>query len=257
MALRNGARSQQLGESPALAETGGNSARLVESHLRYAYAIASEVSRKLPPNLERHDIQGWAELGLVEAASSFDPKRGIQFKTFAYYRIKGAIYDGLRKMGWYPKGQYQKMRFEIAANEYMKDSTSSEAPAALSAEAQWQDLKEVTANLLTSYMLSLDAIAQEPVDSKQVSAEETVTRNEQCDHLKRSLSRLPEKNRTVLELFYFEEMSLEAIGSKLGLSKSWVCRLHAKSLEMLRKLLDPKAPVPHAASSATFPRLIR
>jgi RNA polymerase sigma factor for flagellar operon FliA len=257
MVSRNGARSQQLGEGRGLAETGTNSARLVESHLRYAYAIASEVSRKLPPNLERHDIQGWAELGLVEAASSFDPKRGIQFKTFAYYRIKGAIYDGLRKMGWYPKGQYRKMRFEISANEYLKDATSSESPTPLSAQAQWQDLKDVTANLLTSYMLSLDSIPHDPVDVKQVSAEETVSRSEQCDHLKRSLSRLPEKNRTVLELFYFEEMSLEAIGSKLGLSKSWVCRLHAKSLEMLRKLLDQKAPIPHPASSATFPRLIR
>src|SRR5262252_4974806 len=107
------------------------------------------------------------------------------------------------------------MRFEMAANDYMKDATSSESPAPLSAQAQWQDLKDVTANLLTSYMLSLDAIPQDPVDTKQVSAEESVSRSEQCDHLKRSLSQLPEKNRTVLELFYFEDMSLEAIGSKL------------------------------------------
>ena len=77
--------------------------------------------RKLPPDLEKKDIQGWAELGLVEAANSFDPTRGVQFKTFAYYRIRGAIYDGLRKMGWYPKGQYRQMRFEMAANEYLKD----------------------------------------------------------------------------------------------------------------------------------------
>jgi RNA polymerase sigma factor for flagellar operon FliA len=257
MVSRNGAHSQPVGESQGLGDTGTNAARLVESHLRYAYAIASEVSRKLPPNLERHDIQGWAELGLVEAADSFDPKRGIQFKTFAYYRIKGAIYDGLRKMGWYSKGQYHRMRFEMAANEYLKDAASSESHAPLSAEAQWQDLKDVTANLLTSYMLSLDAIPQDPVDGKQISAEESVSRSEQCSHLRRSLSRLPEKNRKVLELFYFEEMSLEAIGGKLGLSKSWVCRLHAKSLEMLRKLLDQKPMVSHPATTATFPRLIR
>jgi RNA polymerase sigma factor FliA len=256
MVSRNGARSPQVGEERGLADNGTNAARLVESHLRYAYAIASEVSRKLPPNLERHDIQGWAELGLVEAASSFDPKRGIQFKTFAYYRIKGAIYDGLHKMGWYPKGQYQRMRFEMSANEYLKDAASSESPTPLSSQAQWQDLKDLTANLLTSYMLSLDAIAQDPVDTRQ-SAEEAVSQSEQSSHLRRSLSRLPEKNRKVLELFYFEELSLEAIGSKLGLSKSWVCRLHAKSLEMLRKLLEQKATIPHPVSTATFPRLLR
>ena len=84
--------------------------KLIEAHISISHAIAAEVIRKLPPDLERKDIQGSAELGLVEAANSFDRTRGVQFKTFAYYRIKGAIYDGLRKMGWYSKGVYQQMR---------------------------------------------------------------------------------------------------------------------------------------------------
>jgi RNA polymerase sigma factor for flagellar operon FliA len=256
MVLRNGARHQSDGQRLGAAETGENAARLVELNLRYAYAIASEVSRKLPLSVERNDIQGWAELGLVEAAESFDPRRGIQFKTFSYYRIKGAIYDGLRKMGWYPKGQYQRMRFEVAANEYLKDA-SAESPAPASPEAQWRDVKDVTANLLSCYMLSLEAIPQDPIDKQQVSAEESVARREQLSHLRRCLSLLPERNRAVLELFYFEDLSLEAIGRKLGLSKSWVCRLHAKSLELLRKLLSQRRPVLPETSPATFSRLIR
>src|ERR1700733_12128212 len=129
-------------------------ARLTEVNLSYAHAIAAEVSRKLPPLLERKDVQGWAALGLVEAANSFDPNRGVQFKTFAYYRIKGAIYDGLRKMGWYSKGLYHQLRFQMHANEYMQD-VSSEAQRAASPEAQLQDLKNTTANLTSCYMLSL------------------------------------------------------------------------------------------------------
>src|SRR3954454_2431519 len=122
--------------------------RLIEAHVSYSHAIAGEVTRKLPPDVDKKDIQGWAELGLVEAANSFDHSRGVQFKTFAYYRIKGAIYDGLRKMGWYSKGQYQQLRFEMAANEYMRDF-SEQRPGAASPEPQLQNVKDVTANLAT------------------------------------------------------------------------------------------------------------
>lgn len=230
--------------------------RLIEVNVPYAHALAAEVMRRLPPDLERKDIQGWAELGLVEAANSFDRTRGVQFKTFAYYRIKGAIYDGLRKMGWYPKGQYQLMRFEMAANEYLRD-VSGEAPRAGSAEAQLSDLKELTGNLMSCYMLSLEVMAQEPVDTKQVSAEDAVVRGEQTKNLKRSLLQLPEINRRVLEYCYFGGLTLEEIGRKLGLSRSWVCRLHAKSLALLRKHLTRVPDVTVGRPSATFPGTIR
>jgi RNA polymerase sigma factor for flagellar operon FliA len=214
-----------------------DAARLAELNLSYAHAIAAEVSRKLPLVLERKEIQGWAELGLVEAAESYDPSRGIQFKTFAYYRIKGAIFDGLRKMGWPSKAQYQRLRFEMSANEYLKD-VASVAPPAVPAEQQLQDLQNLTANVMSCYMLSLDAMPQEPVDQNQMSAEEKMVRDQQQKNLRLSLSQLPERNRKVLELFYFHDQTLEEIGKKLGFSKSWVCRLHAKSLELLRTKLS-------------------
>src|ERR1700742_3068372 len=157
MPPHNLARSQSPAEPKPLKAAESDIARLTELNLSYAHAIAMEVSRKLPLVLERKDIQGWAELGLVEAARSFDPTRGIQFKTFAYYRIKGAIYDGLRKMGWYPKGQYQRLRFEMSANEYLTDF-STHAPPNSSAEDQLQDLKDLTANVMSCYMLSLEAM---------------------------------------------------------------------------------------------------
>jgi RNA polymerase sigma factor for flagellar operon FliA len=90
-------------------------------------------------------------------------------------------------------------------------------------------------------MLSLDNMAEEPVDSNLVSAEQTALSKQQQANLRRSLSQLPEKNRRVLEYCYFDELTFEEIGIKLGLSKSWVCRLHAKSLEMLRQRLTEAA----------------
>src|SRR3954465_311050 len=162
MCPRNAAREYSP-ERPRLKPEQAEITRLVETNLPYAHAIAAEGIRKLPFDLERKDIRGWAELGLVEAANSFDPTLGVQFKTFAYYRIKGAIYDGLRKMGWYPKGQYRQMRFEMAANEYLKDVSAGSMGAA-SPDAQLLNLKDLTANLATCYMLSLEAMPQEPVD---------------------------------------------------------------------------------------------
>jgi RNA polymerase sigma factor for flagellar operon FliA len=180
----------------------------------------------------------------------------VQFKTFAYYRIKGAIYDGMRKMGWYPKGLYQQMRFEMAANEYLKDA-SSEAPQAGTPESQLNHLHDLTGNLLSCYMLSLEAGRMDPADQGQVSAEDTVVLTEQRKHLRLSLMQLPETNRRVVECYYFEQLTFDQIGERLGLSKSWVCRVHAKSLEMLRKLLAPARTSPVANPSATFSEVIR
>ena len=251
---RNPARRAEPCE-PALPSR-ADIARLIESHLSYATAIASEVLKKLPPELEAKDIRGAAELGLVEAANSFDPSRGVQFKTFAYYRIKGAIYDALRKMGWYPKSQYQQMRFEMAANEYLKDF-STQPPRSGTPEAELQDLKDLAASLVTCYMLSLDSMSQEPEDSQGISAEEAAVRDEMGRHLRRSLAQLPDTNRRVLELCYFDGLTLEETGRRLGLSKSWVCRLHAKSLELLRKQLDRNARQQAANATATFPATLR
>lgn len=230
--------------------------KLIESNISYSHAIAAEVTRRLPPDLEKKYIQGWAELGLVEAAKGFDAMRGVQFKTYAYYRIKGAIYDGLRKMGWYPKGRYRQMRFEMAANEYLKD-ISADTPRPASPEDQLQNLRQLTDNLMGCYMLSLEGMAQEPSDQNQISAEEVVVRDQQRKHLRQCLSQLPETNRRVLQHFYFEGLTLEEIGRKLNLSKSWVCRLHAKSLEMLRERLVEISRVPGRLSTATFPGTIR
>ncbi len=224
---------------------------LIETNLAYAHAIATEVTRKLPPEIDRRDIQRWAELGLVEAANSFDRTRGVQFKTFAHYRIKGAIYDGLRKMGWYPKAQYQRLRFEMAANEYLRD-LSEQAPRPASAEDKARELHDLTATLVGCYMLSLEALGEEPVDQKQLSAEESVVRAQQGQRLRHLLAQLPEKNRRVLQYCYFDELTFEEIGRKLGLSKSWVCRLHAKSLEMLRQQLTEVGTRGTKVAPATF-----
>ncbi len=230
-----------------------NPNRLIEAYRSYSHAISAEVLKKLPPSVDRDDVIGAAELGLVEAAQNFDPSRGVLFKTFAYYRIRGAIYDALRKMGWL-KGE-PKLRFEAGANEYLKDYTGSATSEAISPSSAYEELQQLTSAVLTSYMLSLDGLKFEVADPTTVSAEDALMERDTRQQLKDALSQLPESNRRLIEQYYFQEATLEDIGRSMGLSKSWVCRLHAKSLDMLRGLMShPKGKGDRLATSPTQAR---
>ncbi|MBV9508144.1 MAG: sigma-70 family RNA polymerase sigma factor [Acidobacteriia bacterium] len=206
--------------------------RLVETFRSYAHAIAAEVLRKFP-SLERDEVRGAAELGLVEAAGSFDPSRGVLFKTFAYYRIRGSIYDNLRKMGWFAK-EGARLRFESAANEYMSDYSET-AAANGSPQETHAELQDIASSVVNCYFLSLSSVTQELPETGVKSPEESYAQNEAQKNLHKALSQLPPKNRQVLEDYYFRDQTLDAIGQRLGLSKSWVSRLHAKSLDLLRE----------------------
>ena len=79
----------------------GSAEALVEQYRSFVTALAKKILRSLPSFVELEDLEGYGQIGLIEASRRFDPTRGVQFKTFAYYRIRGAIYDGIRKMAWF------------------------------------------------------------------------------------------------------------------------------------------------------------
>src|SRR5262252_6623090 len=143
--------------------------RLIETFRSYSHAIAAEVLRKYPA-VDRDDIVGAAELGLVEAANNFDPSRGVLFKTFAYYRIRGAIYDSLRKLGWFAKDA-ARLRFESGANEFLKDYGDNAASPS-SPEATAHELQDITTSVVNCYFLSLSSMTDELPESGAKSAEE-------------------------------------------------------------------------------------
>lgn len=209
---------------------------MVEKHLSYAHAIAAEVTRTLPRDVDARDVQAAAELGLVEAANAFDSARGVQFQTFAYYRIRGAVYDCLRKMGWLPKSLYDQCRFESAANSYMADY-SANPPATRSAAGAYDEAKNLAGSILSCYMISLDAAPQYAPEDARSTPEQSFCEKESAANVRRAIEQLPPRNRQVIEDYYFHDLTLEEIGRKLGLSKSWISRLHAKSVEMMRAVL--------------------
>ena len=200
---------------------------LVESHISYAHAVAAELLARFPSHIDRQDVRAAAEYGLVQAANSFDASKGVAFSTFAYYRIRGAVFDLLRET-------VKASRFEEAANEFMVDYSAGAGASTPS----YAEVKNLASGIVASYFLSLEKLSAEPQDKSAEAPLETLLRREQEQGIKQALMTLPEKNRRVLEAYYFEDLTLEEIGKRLGLSKSWVSRMHAKGLEMLRPAIE-------------------
>lgn len=196
---------------------------LVEAHLRYAHAIAAETLKKCPSNVDCRDVRSAAELGLVQAARAYDPSVGIAFSTFAYYRIRGAIYDELRQI-------CRASKCEIATSDYIPNYTGAHDGA-----------NRVTSHTVTSYLLSMQALSQEPASTSGESPTDRIFRKQQAEQVKTALKNLPEKYRRVLDAYYYADLSFEEIGHQLGLSKSWVCRMHAKGLLMVREALRQRS----------------
>jgi RNA polymerase sigma factor for flagellar operon FliA len=212
---------------------------LVEEHRSYAQALAAQILRGLPSRVDRAEINAAAELGLVEAASGYDAKRGVQFKTFAYYRIRGAVYDCLRKMNWATGPAKRQLVSERGTNDYLRDYTEAAVPPSDAAGAG-RELERIAASVVCSYLLSLESLKTE-IPSVDESAEQKIQGDQERQGLASALEELPANNRQVMEDYYFRDLSLEQIGERLKLSKSWVCRIHAKSLEMLRDKLQSRA----------------
>src|SRR5215471_8434219 len=106
--------------------------RLVEQHLSLVQALARKVKKSVGASIELDDLVAYGSKGLVEAAERFDARQGVAFSTFAYYRIRGAMYDGLRTMGWYSRSDYARYRAEERTNEYLRNQ--AERAGALAAE---------------------------------------------------------------------------------------------------------------------------
>src|SRR6185436_15476773 len=137
--------------------------RLVADNLPYVRAIAARIKDQLPKEIEFDDLVAYGTQGLLEAADRYDGKHGASFTTFAYYRVRGAIFDGLRGMGWLPRGEYARARFEERAAAYLANLADREqGEAAFSAgqgralEDEVRDLADALGGVATVFVTSLD-----------------------------------------------------------------------------------------------------
>src|SRR2546428_1067482 len=113
--------------APTASRRAPDKKRLVADNLPYVRAIAARIKDQLPKEIEFDDLVAYGTQGLLEAADRFDGRHGASFTTFAYYRVRGAIFDGLRRMGWLPRAEYARTRFEERAAHYLDNLAERDA----------------------------------------------------------------------------------------------------------------------------------
>src|SRR5688572_11710835 len=137
--------------------------KIVEQHTPLVWSIAKQIKKTLSPRIELDDLVGYGMAGLLEAAQRFDPNHGANFSTFGYYRIRGAIYDGLRGMGWLSRSEYQKTRMGERANAHMETQAARESSLTVdhrSTAEQVDDLANQVSQLVTIFVTSLEALSE-------------------------------------------------------------------------------------------------
>jgi RNA polymerase sigma factor for flagellar operon FliA len=222
--------------------------QLVEKHLALVQGIARKVKRTLGAAIEIDDLVGYGSKGLVEAAERFDGRAGVAFTTFAYYRIRGAMYDGIRAMGWYSRADYARYRAEERANQYLQNQADREGAARAEnpgaaggakpeAGETLAAVAEVLSGVATIHITSLEA-ASRVADESVPAPDAAVDTLRLSRRMREALTKLPAKERQLMELYYFADKNLEEAGAELGLSKSWACRLHARAVDLLRQAMD-------------------
>ncbi|MBI4822383.1 MAG: sigma-70 family RNA polymerase sigma factor [Deltaproteobacteria bacterium] len=221
--------------------------QLTDQYMPYVRSIAGTVWKTLSKDIEFDDLVSYGILGLFEAYDRFDAKFGASFMTFAYYRVRGSIYDGLRGMGWVNRTEYAKYRVEQRSNAYLTHVHDREvAPiagegarrGAQSDDEAVRELADVVSGLVTIYVTALDAMEGFQVkDDRGPAVDESLELLQNREIVKAAVEKLPDQERKLIESYYYQELSLEEIGKTLGLSKSWTSRLHARAIDKLARVL--------------------
>lgn len=199
-------------------------------------SLALRIYRNIPVRVELDDLIAYGELGLAEAARDFQADLGNQFSTFAYYRIRGAIYDGLAKMTWTSRARYRRLRFESMADDVLEAERESDHGNPMSAEESGRWFARVTERLAMVFLASDSDDESNPVAAAEDPLEAAPVRmlhREASESLRALVDRLPDVERRFINYVYFDGLTLREAGLRLGFSKSWASRLHAKILERL------------------------
>lgn len=221
-------------------------ARLVERHLDVARRAATMIYPRVRDHIELEELIAMANAGLAEAAARYEPDRGAAFTTFAWYRVHGAILDGLRRSSNLPRRVWAKLVALRAANDYLEHRAEREAGAAktgaptVSRADALAQVKSALSAIRTMYVTSLEALQDAGFDRSddRPGADAQLDRSRLGGKLRAALDALPEKERALMTKHYWEGKNLLEAGAELGISKSWASRLHAQAVERLRAMVD-------------------
>jgi RNA polymerase sigma factor for flagellar operon FliA len=214
--------------------------------------VAGKVAVGMPHTVEFDDLVGYGSFGLIDAIDKFDPKKGVKFKTYAVTRIRGSIFDELRSIDWVPRSVRQKTREVEEAIGELEAQLGRVATDREIANALKMDDKEYTKTMMkisTTSILSIHDVwfskdendKAAIVDSLEapnvMNPDVIVEKDEMRRVIAEQINELPEKEKKVLVLYYYEDLTLKEIGQVLEVTESRVSQLHTRAIVRLRSKL--------------------
>jgi RNA polymerase sigma factor FliA len=224
--------------------------QLIEFYLPLVEYVTNRMAIGLPKNVSKDDLSSNGVMGLIDAIDKFDYKRGLQFETYASWRIRGAMIDGLRSGDWVPRSVREKAKkieeaYSRLEQQYLRSVSDAEISEHLNiTEREFQHmLQEIAVTTICSLE---DPIREEEsetrlsmlVDEKAKNPDYKVQEFFLKETLVKGIERLTEKERIVISLFYYEELSLSEIAEVMSLSPSRISQLHSKAILRLRGALE-------------------
>lgn len=212
--------------------------------------VAGRLSMYLGYNVEYDDLVGYGIFGLIDAIDKFDINKEVKFETYASLRIRGSILDQIRKMDWIPRTVRQKQK---KIDEAVKQIESKTGRSALDEEVAQElgltgdELTNWQSQLKVTNLVSLNEYVEQGVEpvmdakgnSHFAQPEDAVAEEELKKVLEESLEMLTDKERKVITLYYYEEMTLKEISNILEVSESRISQLHTKALIKMKKIMGP------------------
>jgi RNA polymerase sigma factor for flagellar operon FliA len=226
--------------------------RLILTYAPLVKYVAGRLGSGLPAHVDEGDLVSYGLLGLISAIERYDPSRDIKFETYAIARIKGAIIDELRALDWVPRSVRSRAREierAIAELEAKTGLAPTDEQIAAKIGISVDELEESLTDISRSSIAALDELWSLSGEGDQISLMDTIEdetgprpeaaldQTEMREALADAIARLPEREKLVVTLYYYEELTLREIGEVLGVTESRVSQLHTKAILRLKARL--------------------
>jgi len=242
--------------------------QLIEAYAPLARYVVDRINVRPGPSMGHDDLLSQALVGLIDAVDRFDPGRGIKFETYAYHRIRGAVMDMLRDMDWLPRSLRQRETDLTTAYTQLQGSLGrapTDEQLARAMGISIEELDTIAQDLAFQAMHSLDeavagvrssggsqnihgwedaALIDSIPDLQAVSPQEQAERQAERNLLGQAIEALPDAERTVVSLYYYEGLTLKEIGRVMGVTESRACQVHGKAILRMRAHIAPMLALP-------------
>lgn len=231
---------------------------IVKNYLPLVKTVVGRLAMTLPPHVDLEDLYSSGLVGLLNAIRKYDPTSKASFESYARVRIRGSVIDELRRLDWVPRSLHSKARKVKTAMMKLEQEmgrTPTDAEMAKELEISIDEYLNLLTEIKPASFISIDSVssseegegasfAESVADERLESPEDGASRRELAQLIADQLEQLPEMQRKVLALYYFEDLRLREIAEVFGLTESRICQIHAQAITSIKSYLKRHEAVP-------------